>query len=53
MKRIIFKYLNIKKYKNSRSGFVLLFAVTLSSILLAIALGYQGTAIRYVCGKYQ
>ena len=45
----IFKYLNISMFKYSRQGgFVILFSVTLSAILLSIALGIASIAIKEV-----
>ena len=38
--------LRIKKLKNNKEGFVILFAVTLSSILLAIAMGVSNVAVK-------
>ncbi len=43
----IFKYFNIRREEQNR-GFVILFAVTLSSILLAIALGVLNIALKEI-----
>src|SRR3989338_1641596 len=43
--KMIFKYFKIEKFNK---GFVILFAVTLSSILLAIALGVTNIAVKEI-----
>lgn len=49
MKKKIFKYLNIEISRSERSaGFVILFAVTISSILLSIALGVAHVAFKEI-----
>ncbi|MBI3306083.1 hypothetical protein HYZ82_03100 [Candidatus Nomurabacteria bacterium] len=49
MKKVIFKYLNIEISRAEGSaGFVLLFAVTLASILLALALGVANIALKEI-----
>lgn len=49
MNKKLFKYLNIEISRaESSAGFVILFAVTISSILLAIALGVANIAVKEV-----